>query len=189
MAQARQLTLTDEQRQDLLDCRDHHPKADVREKAAAILKVAAGQAVRQVAAHGLLRSGQPKKVGQWIDRYLAEGRAGLLVRKGRGRKPAFSPSRPRRGQKRLARAALSEPALVWAERLALVARALTANGAVDAPSVLARHQPPAQTPGRQLPARTRAQHLARSALCAEDGSHCPGADALHVDAQALRLPL
>ena len=114
MAQARQLTLTDEQRQDLLDCRDHHPKAYVREKAAAILKVAAGQAVRQVAAHGLLRPRQPKKVGQWIDRYLAEGRAGLLVRKGRGRKPAFSPSSPRRGQKRLARAALSEPALVWA---------------------------------------------------------------------------
>ena len=73
MAQARQLTLTDEQRRDLLDCREHHPKAYMREKAAAILKVADGQAVRQVAAHGLLRPRQPKPVGRWIDRYLAEG--------------------------------------------------------------------------------------------------------------------
>jgi transposase len=107
MAQARQLILTDEQYRDLLDCREHHPKAYMREKAAAILKVAQGQALRQVAAHGLLRPRQPKPVGRWIDRYLAQGRAGLLVRTGRGRKPAFSPSQPRRGQKRLARATLS----------------------------------------------------------------------------------
>jgi hypothetical protein len=107
MAQARHLALIEEQQRDLLDCRKHHPKAYRHEKAAAILKVAQGQAVRQVAAHGLLRPRQPKKVGQWIDRYLAEGRAGLLVRKGRGRKPAFFPSPPRRGQKRLARASLS----------------------------------------------------------------------------------
>ena len=189
MAQARQLTLTDEQRQDLLDCRDHHPKAYVREKAAAILKVAAGQAVRQVAAHGLLRPRQPKKVGQWIDRYLAQGRAGLLVRKGRGRKPAFSPWPPRRGQKRLARTAVSQPTLVRAQQLALVARATAANGAVDAPSVLARHQQTAQTLGGQLSAWTAPHHFARSALCAEDGGHCPGPHALDVDAQALRLPL
>jgi hypothetical protein len=103
MAQARQFSLTEEQRRDLLDCREHHPKAYMREKAAAILKVAQGQAVRQVAAHGLLRPRLPKKVGQLIDRYLAEGRAGLLVRKGRGRKPAFFPSQPRRGQEQLYR--------------------------------------------------------------------------------------
>ena len=41
MAQARQLVLTDEQERDLLDGREHHPKASRREKAAAILKVAA----------------------------------------------------------------------------------------------------------------------------------------------------
>jgi hypothetical protein len=107
MAQARQLTLSEEQRRDLRDCRDHHPKAYVREKAAAILKGADGQSVRQVAATGLLRRRHPKKVGAWIDRYLSEGRAGLLVRKGRGRKPAFFPSQARGGQKRLTRAALS----------------------------------------------------------------------------------
>ena len=107
MAQARQLTLSEEQRQDLLDCREHHAKAYVREKAAAILKVADGQSVRQVAAAGLLRPRQPKKVGAWIDRYLSQGRAGLLVRQGRGRKPAFFPSQARGGQKRLARATLS----------------------------------------------------------------------------------
>lgn len=107
MAQARQLALTEEHYRDLLDCREHHPKAYMREKAAAILKVAAGQSVRQVAAHGLLRSRQPKPVGRWIGRYLAEGRAGLLVRKGRGRQSAFFPSRPPGGHQRLARAGLS----------------------------------------------------------------------------------
>ena len=107
MTQTRQLALSEEQRLDLLDCRAQHPKAYMREKAAAILKVAAGQSVRQVAAHGLLRPRQPKPVRQWIARYLAEGRAGLQVRSGRGRKPAFSPSAPRGGQNRLARAALS----------------------------------------------------------------------------------
>ncbi len=98
MAQARQLTLTDEQQRDLLDCREHHPKAYMREKAAAILKVAA---------HGLLRPRQPKLVGRWIDRYLAQGRAGWLGRTGRGRTPAFFPPPPRRGKMRVARATLS----------------------------------------------------------------------------------
>lgn len=107
MAQARQITLTAEQERELVRCRDHHPKAYMREKAAAILKVAQGQSVRQVALHGLLRPRSPKKVGEWISRYQSEGLPGLQVRRGRGRKPAFFPSLPRGGQKRLARATLS----------------------------------------------------------------------------------
>src|SRR5439155_2084813 len=148
MAQARQLALTEEQQRDLLDCREHHPKAYMREKAAAILKVAQGQAVRQVAAHGLLRPRQPKPVGRWIDRYLAQGRAGLLVRTGRGRKPAFFPSPPRRGQKRLARATLSEPALLRPQLLTLVPGSTPSNSALDGASLPARHQQTAQALGR-----------------------------------------
>ena len=61
-----EIVLRTEQRHELLELRDHAPQAYVREKAAAILKV-------------------------------AEGQAGLLVRRGRGRKPAFSPSRQHGG--------------------------------------------------------------------------------------------
>ena len=97
MAQARQVVLTPEQERELIWARDHHQKAYVRTKAAAILKVAAGQSMRQVAAHGLLRAVKEEFVSDWIDRYDSEGLSGLLVRQGRGRKPIFSPcARPAR---------------------------------------------------------------------------------------------
>jgi transposase len=91
MPQAREVVLTPEQEHELLWTRDHHQKAYMRTKAAAILKVAAGQAMRPVAAHGLLKPVKQDVVSDWIDRYESEGLAGLLVRTGRGRKPAFSP--------------------------------------------------------------------------------------------------
>lgn len=98
MAQARQVVLTPEQERELTWARDHHQKAYVRTKTAAILKVAAGQSLRQVATHGLLRAVKEEFVSHWIDRYESEGLAGLLVRTGRGRKPAFSPcASPSRG--------------------------------------------------------------------------------------------
>jgi transposase len=42
----------------------------------------------------LLRTRDEETVGDWIDRYRRQGTAGLGVRPGRGRKPAFSPSAP-----------------------------------------------------------------------------------------------
>jgi transposase len=91
MAHARKVELTVEQHHELQWHRDHAPKAYVRVRAAAILKVAAGQAVRQVAEHGLLKRVNPETVSDWIERYLHEGKAGLHIKTGRGRKPAFSP--------------------------------------------------------------------------------------------------
>lgn len=91
MAHQRQVSLQDAQAQELTWARKHHAKAYVRERAAAILKVAAGTSMRQVAAHGLLQTRTEEAVSEWIDRYLEEGLTGLQVRKGRGRKPAFSP--------------------------------------------------------------------------------------------------
>ncbi len=60
MAQPIEVTLSEQQREDLLDVRDHHEKPYMRERAAAVLKVAGppgekGQSARQVALHGLLR--------------------------------------------------------------------------------------------------------------------------------------
>ena len=73
--------------------RDHHPKPYLREKAAALLKVADGWQVREVARFGLLRPRSPDTVAAWLNRYERRGLAGLRVRPGRGRKPAFSPRR------------------------------------------------------------------------------------------------
>ena len=73
------------------------PQPYLRERAAAILKVAAGQSATQVARAGLLQPRKVETVCRGMARSRAEGRAGLAIRPGRGRKPAFSPSAARRG--------------------------------------------------------------------------------------------
>ena len=90
----RELILTDQQRQQLLYLRDHAKKAYLRERAAALLKIADGMAAAQVARQGLLRPRKPDTVYAWLDRFQASGIDGLQVQHGRGRKPAFSPSPP-----------------------------------------------------------------------------------------------
>lgn len=84
--------LTEAQQQELCHTRAQHTKAFMRERAAAVLKVAAGALVQQVAETGLLKRHEPETVRSWIDRYLAAGLAGWEVKSGRGRKPKFSPS-------------------------------------------------------------------------------------------------
>lgn len=87
----RPLLLTDEQRQALLRTRDTDPRAYLRERAAALLKIADGMSAPRVARAGLLRHRRQATVYEWLDRFRAEGLAGLVIRPGRGRKPAFSP--------------------------------------------------------------------------------------------------
>jgi hypothetical protein len=86
------LTLSAEQRSALVQLRDHAAKPYLRERAAAVLKVADGQAVEVVARAGLLRRWDRHALADWLDRFEANGVAGLTIRPGRGRKPAFSPS-------------------------------------------------------------------------------------------------
>lgn len=92
------LCLTAEQIAELTTARNRHPKAYVREKVAAILKVNQGQSVRQVALYGLHKKRSEHTVKGWIESYLERGLAGLLVQGGRGRKPAFFPSEPNGGR-------------------------------------------------------------------------------------------
>src|SRR3954447_22706834 len=92
------ISLTPEQRQALERCRDTSPKPYQRERAAALLKIAAGASATMVARRGLLRPRRPETVYQWVQRFTAYGVAGLLtLRPGRGRKPPFSPSARCRG--------------------------------------------------------------------------------------------
>jgi hypothetical protein len=90
------LVLTPVQRQELVELRNSASKPYLRERAAALLKIAAGQPAARVARTGLLRPRQPDTVYRWLRRYRAEGIAGLADRPGRGRKPAFSSGALRR---------------------------------------------------------------------------------------------
>ena len=67
------------------------PKAYRRERAAALLKIAAGQAGARVAREGLLRRRKPDTVYAWCDRFIEAGVAGLTIRPGRGRKVTSPP--------------------------------------------------------------------------------------------------
>lgn len=85
------LELTSEQRLELEQVRDRHPKPYLRERAAALLKIAKGQTPGQVSRQGLLKPRYTRTVKTWLKRYQAEGLAGIAIRTGRGRKPVFFP--------------------------------------------------------------------------------------------------
>jgi len=79
MYQRRTLALSDAARAALLDHRDHDPKPYVRERCAAVLKIADGQSPYAVARAGLLRRRDPDTVYAWLDLYQGEGLPGLLA--------------------------------------------------------------------------------------------------------------
>lgn len=90
----RTLPLTATQERELTDHRDHDPRPDIRERCAAMLKIAAGEAPYAVARHGLLRPRDPDTVYHWLDRYRADGLDGLIAhRHGGNRRPPFRPRR------------------------------------------------------------------------------------------------
>jgi hypothetical protein len=75
----RTLTLTEGQRDELLRLRDHDKRPYVRERGAALLKIADGQSPHYVATQGLLKPRHPDTVYAWLDRYQASGTAGLIA--------------------------------------------------------------------------------------------------------------
>jgi transposase len=91
MPKLRTLELTGERKTELEQIRDNHEKSYLRERAAALLKISEGQSPHSVATKGLLKKRDPDTVYEWLDRYEADGVAGLQIKEGRGRKPAFSP--------------------------------------------------------------------------------------------------
>lgn len=86
------IELSESQRRELENIRDHHELPYLRERAAAILKIAAGHSGLQTARNLLNRVHWQDTIYEWVKRYQAEGVEGLKIRSGRGRKPAFSPS-------------------------------------------------------------------------------------------------
>jgi transposase len=91
MADPLKLKLTADQRAELQAVRDHAPAPYLRERAAALLKIAEGASGRETAQRLLLRPHAPDTIYEWVNRYQADGVVGLRIKAGRGRKPAYSP--------------------------------------------------------------------------------------------------
>ncbi len=62
MPRRRTLPLTESQHQELVHHRDHDPRPYVRERCAALVKIADGQSPHAVARHGLLKPRDPDTV-------------------------------------------------------------------------------------------------------------------------------
>src|SRR5947209_695227 len=77
MVRRRTLDLTADAHEALVDCRDHDPHPQMRERAAALLKIAHGASPHAVAVGGLLRRRKPDTVYTWLDRYETAGLQGL----------------------------------------------------------------------------------------------------------------
>ena len=92
------LSLTAAEQAALVAARDTHPKPYLRERAAALLKIAEGQHYEDVATQGLLKPRCRQTISTWLARYQQAGLKGLSVKAGRGRKPAFSPAAPDLGR-------------------------------------------------------------------------------------------
>lgn len=91
------LQLTGAQRAELEALRARGQPAYLRERAAALLKVAAGNSATNVARHLLLRPHNPFIVREWVRRYQQEGTQGLRHKpRGGGRPPGAKDRTPRK---------------------------------------------------------------------------------------------
>lgn len=89
MARRRTLLLTNEQEQELVQLREQTKQEYVRERCAALLKIAEGQSAYWVAQHGLLKPRDPDTVYNWLNIYEAEGIAGLQAHKQGGNRRGY----------------------------------------------------------------------------------------------------
>jgi hypothetical protein len=79
MAHIRVLVVTARQRGELEAARDHDERPYVRERAAALLKIADGETAHAVARLGLVKPRDPDTVYHWLDVYERAGLAGLIA--------------------------------------------------------------------------------------------------------------
>ena len=77
MATQRTVTVSWTQRRELEQARDHDSRPYVRERCAAVLKIAEGTSAHAVARHGLLKPRDPDTVSAWLAHYLTDGLAGV----------------------------------------------------------------------------------------------------------------
>ena len=86
----RTIRVSRRQHKQLEQCRDHDLRPDIRERCAAVLKIAGGQSAHAVAQGGLLKRRDPDTVYGWLDRYEERGLEGLQSgRQGGNRRRPF----------------------------------------------------------------------------------------------------
>ncbi len=86
-----EVELSEKEQKRLEQARRTHPKAYIRARAAAILKISKGLSAREVALHRLLYPRKPDTVAGWVHDYIEGGFDALFISPGRGRKPASPP--------------------------------------------------------------------------------------------------
>ena len=112
MAKRHKLHLSDEQLEELRHLRDTGEPAYLRERAAALLKIAAGASPHKVAQSGLLKKRKPDTVYVWLQRYREAGVLGLRHKPGKGRKPSFAPLSEEDAEAELQDVVYSDPSLL-----------------------------------------------------------------------------
>ncbi len=89
MTQRRKLELSTKAREELVELRDQTKYEYVRERCAAMLKIADGASAHQVAKTGLLRPRDPDTVYGWLDLLESAGLAGLKAHKQGGKRRGY----------------------------------------------------------------------------------------------------
>jgi hypothetical protein len=86
--------LSAEQRRELQNAHDHHPKPYVLERSAALVQMAEGKSPHWVATHGVLKPRKPDTLYRWVNWYQTQELAGLLTHQQGGpvRRRLVSPS-------------------------------------------------------------------------------------------------
>ena len=141
MATRHKLQLTDEQTQILRQLRDTGQPAYLRERAGALLKIAAGQSPHKVARSGLLKPRKPDTIYAWLRRYRAHGVLGLRHKPGKGRRPAFAPLSKEDAEVELQHFILRDPAQIPPHETRWTLRTLSASVAwLNGLSIPAVHQ-------------------------------------------------
>jgi hypothetical protein len=85
------LRLKEGEEQELTALLMTHPKAYVRERACALLKIHRGMSQKAVAKSGLLLSRREHTVGDWVSRFMKQGISSLEDAPRSGRKASFFP--------------------------------------------------------------------------------------------------
>src|SRR2546428_6106659 len=70
-AQRWSLSLNEQEQPNLQTMRDHHPEPYVRERSAAVLKIAEGKSPHWVAKQGRLKERDPDTVDRWVQWYVS----------------------------------------------------------------------------------------------------------------------
>lgn len=93
MVRKRTLSLSEDERGELIEHRDHDPNPQVRERCAALVKIAEGQTAHAVASQGLLKPRDPDTIYGWLNLYQNQGLEGLLSRLHGGQRRRFRGTR------------------------------------------------------------------------------------------------